>query len=532
MKSCPSCATQNQDLAPSCVSCGVAFGTVQPSWRGGTVASASGAQSAMESSPDLIAGRYRLIEQLGKGGAGVVYRAWDTKLEEDIAIKILQQDENADGAEIGRFKREITTARKITHPNVIRIHDFGESGKDVFISMEILTGGTLGRRMRDGLALSEALSISVGVCDGVQAAHSLGIVHRDLKPDNILFANDGRPKVVDFGLARLQMASTRTVGFSGTPFYMSPEHANGSEVTTRSDVYSLGIVFYQLFTGRIPFSADNFMRLVTMHCHESPPPPRQFAPTLPVELERVLLKSLEKDPNRRHANAGELGSDLRKCLGRADATVIRTNPDASPSLRMPGPVPMPVQDLGPGGARVRSKRPLFLGVLAVVAVVLGGAAASFSGLLGGPAATPIPTPTAVAIAPTPIVVATSTPMPTATPVAATPAATPRKTATPAATRVAVRPTPARTAAPTPTPAQAATTGFLVVRGNDLIDVYVDGTKIGTAPYSGPLKPGAHVIKLMAPAASKSKTEPLSVSAGKTYEFYFDVEKNSVKVQKR
>lgn len=277
-----------------------------------------------QSEHELIAGRYRLIEPVGTGAAGIVYRAWDTKLEEEIALKVLQQGGAIDANEVARFKREITLARKITHPNVIRIHDFGESGKHVFISMELLVGGTLADRMQTGVTLSEGITIATGVCEGVQAAHVLGIVHRDLKPENILFDAYRRPKVADFGLARLVTISSRSVGFSGTPFYMSPEHANGLEITTRSDVYSLGVLFYQLFTGRLPFQADNFARLVTLHCHELPAPPRSVAPSIPPELEKVILRALEKDPRARHATAGDLAAEIARVSqpGKSDVVAV------------------------------------------------------------------------------------------------------------------------------------------------------------------------------------------------------------------
>ena len=506
-----------------------------PSWHGGT--SASGDSTQVSADPDLVGGRYRLIEQLGKGGAGIVYRAWDTKLEEDTAIKILQQSAEADGAEIGRFKREITTARKITHPNVIRIHDFGESGRDVFISMEILTGGTLGRRMKEGLSIAEALSMAIGVCEGVQAAHALGIVHRDLKPDNILFDADGRPKVVDFGLARLQMASTRTVGFSGTPFYMSPEHANGSEVTTRSDVYSLGIVFFQLFTGRLPFTADNFLRLVTMHCNEAPPSMRAITPAIPAELEHVVLRALEKDPKKRHANGGELCADLRRVPvpkgGSKDVTVIRTNPDHAPSLRMSGPVPMPVRDLSDAPPPAKSRTALLaVGVVATVLVIAGLGSAIGIGLVGGKNET-TSTPVVTLPSTTPTAVAVVTLEPTPVPLTpATPAPTPSPVRTAATTATKARPTPARTPPPAPTPtkiAAAATMGTLKVTGNAYIEVFVDNVRVGEAPYiDKPIKPGAHVIKLYSPGPPpRTKSPTINVVAGKHYELHFDVEKNLV-----
>ena len=270
--------------------------------------------------PDLVAGRYKLLEQLGKGAAGIVYRAWDTKLEEETALKILRH-EDLDAAEIARFKREITIARKVTHPSVIRIHDFGESGDDVFISMELLTGGTLAEKLHKAILPDEGISIAIAICEGVHAAHAAGVVHRDLKPENILFDAKGRPRVADFGLARPQLNESKS-GFSGTPFYMSPEHANAAEITTRSDVYSLGVVLFQMFTGRLPFMAESFIRLITLHCNEPPPLPRSLVPELPAELEAVILRALAKDPKQRHATAGDLAADLLRVYGHDAKPIV------------------------------------------------------------------------------------------------------------------------------------------------------------------------------------------------------------------
>lgn len=170
-----------------------------------------------------IAGRYELLAILGTGGTGVVYRARDLELSEDVAIKILPPVK-AGESDIGRLKREILAARKITHPNVIRLHDFGLSDREGYISMEILPGGSLADRIaRGSIPLDEALRIGIGVSEGLAAAHAEGIIHRDVKPQNILFDKAGRPKIVDFGLARGTEVTSNTVGFSGTPQYMSPE---------------------------------------------------------------------------------------------------------------------------------------------------------------------------------------------------------------------------------------------------------------------------------------------------------------------
>ena len=261
---------------------------------------------------DTIAGRYKLEEILGRGGVGVVYRARDMDLGVEIAIKVLQGQATRDKKELERFKREIVTARQITHANVIRIHEFGMTGEEAFISMELLRGGTLAQRIDEGpLAVREGLDIALGVCEGLDAAHQIGVIHRDIKPDNVLFDDAGRPKLGDFGLARFAAAPTRTSGFSGTPFYVSPEQAEGGEVSVRSDLYSFGVMLFEMFTGRLPFFADNLLRLATLHARERPPAPRSLREDLPPPLEAVILRCLEKDPERRYPSASALAIDLR-----------------------------------------------------------------------------------------------------------------------------------------------------------------------------------------------------------------------------
>lgn len=326
---------------------------------------------AVSAGVDMIAGRYKLQSILGRGGVGVVYRAHDLDLGEEIAIKVLQGQATRNTQDLERFKREIITARKITHANVIRIHDFGMSGEEAFISMELLSGGTLADRIEDGpLAWKEGLEIAVGICEGLEAAHQMGIIHRDIKPDNVLFDGAGRPKLVDFGLARLASAPTRTIGFSGTPFYVSPEQAEGGEVTGRSDIYSLGVLLFEMFTGRLPFLADNLVRLAVMHASEPPPAPRSIRADMPASLEAVILRCLSKDAALRYGTATDVAVDLRAVregkappgigpYARDQATVIRSAAVLPPSddktiPGIPSPPPAPV---GPLRAERTGERP-------------------------------------------------------------------------------------------------------------------------------------------------------------------------------
>lgn len=261
----------------------------------------------------LLGPRYELIARLGEGATGTVYHARDLKLDEDIAIKVLKPTLTQDSASIERFKTELITARRITHPNVIRIHDFGETEHDVFISMELLTGGTLAQRVAAGrMPLAEAVRIGVGLAEGLAAAHQQEIIHRDLNPSNVLFNDNEDPKIGDFGIARLASMDGSLSGAFGTPHYMSPEQANASEVTRATDLYSLGVILYELTTGRRPFRSESLSQLALAHLSERPPRPRAIRPDVPRLLEDAILKAMEKRPERRWASAVELATALHQ----------------------------------------------------------------------------------------------------------------------------------------------------------------------------------------------------------------------------
>ena len=270
--------------------------------------------------------RYELLQLLGKGGMGLVYRAKDHELDEEVAIKLLQPEYTSELSEIERLKREIVTARRITHPNVIRIHEFGmDEGGEAFISMEVLPGGSLEEELRQGLiAMNRAINIAIGLCEGLGSAHEQGIIHRDLKPENVLFAADGRAKLVDFGLARSAGSTQHTVwGVTGTPRYMSPEQSMGGAATPRTDVYSMGVLLFQLFTGEYPFDGRNIEELAQKHAEQPPPKPRGIRKEIPAKLEAIILKALEKDPQKRWRNANEMATELR-------AIKESSNPGARP----------------------------------------------------------------------------------------------------------------------------------------------------------------------------------------------------------
>ena len=266
---------------------------------------------------------YRIIEKIGEGGMGVVFKAVDTHLDRPVAIKILPPDKVADPERKQRFIQEAKAASALRHPNIVVIHDIAFDGGRDFMVMEFVEGQSLdGLIGRKGLKLNEALGFAVQVADGLAKAHAAGIIHRDLKPTNVMVTNDGLVKILDFGLAKLaedrpEKASTMTLGREeklrteegcvvGTAAYMSPEQAEGKKVDARSDVFSFGAVLYEMLTGRRAFGRDSRMKTLAAVLNEDPKPASAVSETVPPELDRILNRCLRKDPQRRWQTLSDL----------------------------------------------------------------------------------------------------------------------------------------------------------------------------------------------------------------------------------
>jgi CHASE2 domain-containing sensor protein/predicted Ser/Thr protein kinase len=273
------------------------------------------ALGAIKIEPDLIiVKRYRIIKEIGKGGMGRVLLVHDMKLDELIAFKLLMPYMAGEEENIKRFTREIKITRKINHPNVIRVFDIGEWRGNHFITMEYIEGGNLNDWRRENSDNIEGkIDLVLQMCAGLSAAHRLGIIHRDIKPENILIAGGEEVKIVDFGIARGIGVGTRTIDgkIIGTPEYMSPEQIQGFDLDQRSDIYSLGVVLYQLFSGHLPFTAQNIGHLLLKHMNEQPIPLRKINQQIPPWLENVILKCLEKDAERRYQNTNEIIEDIK-----------------------------------------------------------------------------------------------------------------------------------------------------------------------------------------------------------------------------
>ncbi len=260
--------------------------------------------------------RFQVLSVLGSGGMGVVYKARDRELDDLVALKVLRRDLWGDRAQLERMKSEIKLARKITHPNVLRTYDFGELDRVAFISMEYVRGVTL-RYMLDQahrLPYSAGLRLGKQLCSGLGAAHAVGVIHRDIKPENLILEPTGNAKLMDFGIARpvsrLTPGQTQAGFIVGTPQYLAPEQVQGGDIDTRADIYSTGVVLYEIFTGTVPFKADTAMEVLVKHLQDEPPAPSSRWPEMPPRLEAAILRCLRKNPAERFQRIEELHKEL------------------------------------------------------------------------------------------------------------------------------------------------------------------------------------------------------------------------------
>jgi len=263
-----------------------------------------------------FADRYEVIEELGKGGMGKIYRVEDKKIKEEVALKIILPEIAADKKTIERFSNELKMARKISHKNVCRMYDLNEEGGTHYITMEYVAGEDLKSmiKMTKQLSVGTVIGIAKQVCEGLAEAHRLGVVHRDLKSKNIMIDREGNARVMDFGIARSLKTKgiTRAGMMIGTPEYMSPEQVEGQEVDQRSDIYSLGVILFEMVTGRVPFEGETLLSIVMKHKSEKPKDPREINAHVSSDISRVILRCMEKDKEERYQSAEELHSELSK----------------------------------------------------------------------------------------------------------------------------------------------------------------------------------------------------------------------------
>jgi serine/threonine-protein kinase len=265
--------------------------------------------------PSSIPPRYEILSQVGTGGMAVVYKVHDRETDDIIALKVLKSGMAADPAMQENLRREVCLARKVTHRNVCRIHEYGRSNGTAYVSMEFVEGESLLLKLHRGepLPWSEALSITRQICLGLREAHVQGIVHRDLKPANIMMDRNGDVKIMDFGIARLfQGTGQMTRTLVGTPAYMAPEQVELVRTDARTDIYALGLLLYEMATGLPAFEGETPIAVALKQLREFPKRPREIVPTLAASAEAVILKCLQKDPRKRFQSVDELAAALKR----------------------------------------------------------------------------------------------------------------------------------------------------------------------------------------------------------------------------
>jgi serine/threonine-protein kinase len=337
-------------------------------------------------SGDLIADRYELEELVGTGGMSTVFRAHDRQLERRVAIKILHEHYAEDPEYLERFRSEARAVARLSHPNIVTVIDRGDDDGRQYIVFEYVDGENLKElALRSGrLPVRRALELALAIADGLSFAHQRGLVHRDVKPQNVLLNKDGDVKVTDFGIARslhVEHGVTQTGTVMGTGEYLAPEQASGKPVSPATDVYSLGIVLWELLAGDVPFVGENFVAIALRHVNELPPDLRERRPDVSPRLAAAVDRALAKDPARRFPSMADFAKELRACLAEAEGTAAAVMPppdDAALTMVTP---PARAPSRPPARARARRRRPTALYVL--LALVVAGAAFAAVLLLGG-----------------------------------------------------------------------------------------------------------------------------------------------------
>ncbi|HEY7511744.1 MAG TPA: serine/threonine-protein kinase, partial [Vicinamibacteria bacterium] len=356
---CPTCSAENDDAAEeACFTCGKALHALTQ----GTV----------------LAGRYEIVSPLGAGGMGRVYKAFDRVLEEHVALKVLRPEFAREPDMARRFLSEIKLARKVSHPNVCRIHEYGEENGLRYISMELVEGVSLKEHLRaQPLTTADAFDLALGVAAGLRAVHERGIIHRDFKTSNIMVDGRGRVRLLDFGIARVAGADTGTFTAAGhvigTPEYMSPEQALGAKLDFRSDIYALGCVVFEIFSGQAVFQGETPLVTLFKHLHEAPPLEGAWAP-IPPPLVEPLRMALAKDPAARFESVARFQEALERarveCAPDAPLAPATPPPGGAETATILRPTPGPAHTAPVARASPASRRWALAAVPALVAVAL------------------------------------------------------------------------------------------------------------------------------------------------------------------
>src|SRR5580692_863518 len=343
--------------------------------------------------PRLYSGRYQVTHLIARGGMAIVYRAQDQLLDRPVALKVLFPELSVDRSFVAGFRREAQAAANLSHPNIVPVFDWGEHDGTYFIVMELVDGTSLADMLRGGrtLTASHSAALMAQVAAALGYAHRNGVVHRDVKPGNILIASDGQVKVTDFGIAQAmsvedQLAEEGSV--MGTATYFSPEQAEGAAVDGRSDIYSLGIVLYEMLAGRPPFIGDSPVAVSSQHVHGTVPPPSEFNNAIPSDLQAIVMEALAKSPERRYQSAEDLRSDLMRFsegqpvrAAQRDVAFFGADATRAVSKVAPGERTQAVPMMTGPRTDVHRRRNSSAGIIVLVIIVLlagGGVAYSLS----------------------------------------------------------------------------------------------------------------------------------------------------------
>lgn len=276
----------------------------------------------------LVGGRYEIISLVGSGGMADVYNATDNRLGRQVAIKVLKEEYSTDKNFVLKFRAEAQSAAGLSHPNIVNVYDVGEDEGLHYIVMELVEGITLKKfvERKGKLDLKEAVGIAIQIAQGMEAAHAKHIIHRDIKPQNIIISKEGKVKVTDFGIAKAATSNTISAGQAvGSVHYISPEQARGGYSDEKSDIYSLGVTLYEMISGKMPFAADNTVSVALLHINEEAVPLRELDPEVPISIEKIVQKCMQKKPERRYLTATELIADLKKAISEPEGDYVSLN---------------------------------------------------------------------------------------------------------------------------------------------------------------------------------------------------------------
>ncbi len=425
-------------------------------------------------------GKYEILKQVGEGGFATVYKARDTTLERIVALKVLRRELLHDPVFVERFKAEAKMAAQLEHPNIVPIYEVGEFQGVHYLAMQYVEGQTLTQilKVRGQLTIQQALKIIGDVAAALDEAHRKGMIHRDIKPSNILIRNDGTVMISDFGLAKAVAASfaaslTSTGQIMGTLRYMSPEQAEESAVDHRADLYSLGVVLYEILAGRPPFAGDTAIQMIRAHADAAPPPPSQFNGAITPAIESVILRALAKDPQQRHPSAGQMARALERAItvGAVERTPLPVKREAEPAPR-PAPEPKPR----------RRRWPVVLAGLALVLCVVAAGSIWLLRDTLWPTATPTVVVQATEVVEEPTLAWTTEPPTDVAEQEPNAPALPEDTDTPGPTALPeAHDTPTPTATATPNPTATPTRTATARPAGDVIQAWTIETGVGTVP---------------------------------------------------